>query len=145
MDFLRRNIVTIAVLIAIALSLGISLHQTAVNAAHAKRDDVASCVRANTRSALTAAWQRSVVPLVKDQPELADEFAAYAHGSAVYLAIAQYVKHPENATRVHEIHIGAEHAMVLTRAAEHLIIEGCARAFHSDTAPKDYPALGLQR
>lgn len=148
MAWLRRNYIAIIISLALVAAFVFNQQDIASRAHDAKVDDVASCVRANTRSALSAASQRFTGNFVRRQglPHVADVFAEYSHGSATYLAISRYMNSPENATRVHTIMADGEPSKVLTSRSEELIIEGCSRAFHAsgDEIPEDFPALGLQ-
>lgn len=145
---LSQRIWTFVLLAAIVGSFAVNRVDVVNRASQARADDVASCVRANTRAALTAASQRFTGDFVRKRgfPEIADSFGEYAYGSTTYLAISQYIDDPQNATRVHTIDVRGEEATVLTTRAEELIIAGCAQAFHAtgDEIPTDFPALGLQ-
>ena len=151
MAWIRRNLMTIIVLVAIVVSFLVARDERIRAQEQERLDNVASCVRANTRSALGTSFQRQFASAIADQAgqskknlEIARDFAANARGGISYLAIAAFSDHPENATRVHEVTINGKEARILTPHAERLIISGCAQAFHADEVPRSYPALGLR-
>jgi ActR/RegA family two-component response regulator len=147
MDWIRRNKMFVLIGVALLLSFAVNQWEAAQQELETTRDNVSSCVRANTRGALTIAFERRTARARLDTGdfEIAADYSAYARGGTAYLAIAQFIRHPEEATRVHRVQFNHKDAIVLTPRAEELILEGCARAFHAEDEeiPETVPALGL--
>jgi hypothetical protein len=132
MDWIRRHFVTLAVLAAIALSFVVSRSEADRSATEARIDNVAACVRSDSRTALFSAYQRrtSVSRRATGDIAVANDYAAFSHGSAAYLAIADYTANPQRATRTREVTINGTDARILTKHSADLVVQGCARAFH---------------
>ena len=151
MNWIRSNLLAIVVLVAIIASFAIGLHEANVAERTARIDNAASCVRANARTALTAAYQRTTADARRVAGTLADtliadDYAAYAHGSAAYLEIARYHNHPGEATRVRRVEIEGEPGYVLTQKAYALVEEGCSRSFGlTESETEDLPEVGPHR
>lgn len=155
MHWIRNHAVTLLVLGAIVLSFAVGKIEADQNAQQTRLDNVASCARANDNAALISALVRISVSTSRAQeraqhnPEverLIERYASFAAGGAHYLAIASYIKNPERATRVRRIPLAnGDSVTVLTRPAERLILEGCARTFHAEDDPVEaLPAVGPQ-
>jgi len=133
MEWLRQHIWTLIILGALVLSFFIQSGQTNDAFEKDKADNVQSCMRENSRSALAIAWEHQILAASTNNQRLARPFEQIVRGTEAYLAIARYVHDPTPATEVRTVRLeNKTTARVLTKDASALIQEGCERSFHAE-------------
>lgn len=131
MDFIKKNAVTLLIAVALIASFVINLQQTREAELRGKINDVSSCLRANTRSALQAGFQRSLIRagVADESPKLERILARHARGNMAYLAARITNIAPEEAIRTQKRTIDGKQVIILSNRSALLLEKGCAAAF----------------
>lgn len=145
MDWLRRNYMVVIVLGAIILSFFVLRSQNGAAIDADRRDNVQSCIRENSRSALSIAWEHQILAASSNNQRLTRPFEQIVRGTEAYLAIAQYVNDPSPATEVRTVRLeNKTTARVLTKDATALIQKGCEMSFHAEPGSSHPPAIPIK-
>jgi hypothetical protein len=130
MDWIRRNLVTLIVLLAVALSFVVSRADNENANDRARANNIKICQIGNERGALVAAWQRRAARARRAEGDIAvsKDYKAFARGSEEKLAIARYIDNPVAAAHVKKVSSPDGLVYKLTSESKALIRQGCEQA-----------------
>jgi hypothetical protein len=130
---LRENFWAVLILFALVFSFTVTFQQAAKYADEVRSDSVESCVRANSRSAVIAAYQMRTSTAWKGKDaDVQRDYEAYALGTLQFLAVPREVTDRRVLAESVVSKVNGVKTFTLTERAQSLIRTGCEEAYESD-------------